>query len=85
MQMAISPSLLLLNLSLAVPAEGSAATDSDSAGKPKGVNNSSQQSAHDDEHGSQDLDRTITACSAEARSDGLSAGCLMERDGGARP
>ena len=76
-------------------AEGSATTDSDTASsgqslsdrsvKPKGVNNSSQQSVQDDEHGLQDLDRTITACPDEAGSDGLSTGCLMERDGGPRP
>ena len=73
-------------------AEGSATTDSDSASsgqslsdrsvKPRVVNNSSQQSVQDD---GQDLDRTITACPDKAGSDGLSAGCLMERDGGPRP
>jgi len=76
-------------------AEGSATTNSDSANsgqslrdrsvKPRDVNNSSQQSVQDDEHGLQDLDRTITACPDEAGSDGLSTGSLMERDGGPRP
>jgi len=71
-------------------AEGSAAADSASGGqslsnrsaKPKGVNNSSQQSVQDDEYGLQDLNRTITASPAKAGGDGISAGCLMERDGG---
>jgi len=46
------------------------------------LNNPSQQSVQDD-HGLRDLDRTITTSPAKAGSDGLSAGCLMERDGGA--
>jgi len=76
-------------------AEGSTTTGSDSTSsgqslrdrsvKPREVNNSSQQSVQDDEHGLQDLDRIITACPDEAGSDGLSAGCLMERDGRSRP
>ena len=65
-------------------AEGSATGQSlsDRSVKPRKVNNSSQQSVQDDGHGLQDLDRTITACPDEAGSDGLSAGCFMELDGG---
>jgi len=36
----------------------------------------------DDEHGLQDLNRTITASPAKAGSYGLSTSCPMERDGG---